>query len=370
MSTACAIASTRSPITCASSHPTVDERYTKPEFETDWHDVLLDLGISALTSGITNTLTVGSGRGEIFGAWKGLGIEQQGHNLGHMKQPDNPIWIKIRQYNSRMLVKMMEAMESVPEGSGTMMDHTLIVYTSNNADKQHTNGANWPVMLLGELRRCIQDRLLYATRRQASHQRAVCDDPASRRAQLRPLQYERQAGQEVRRRYRPAQGTAGMNKVSCALAAMLSWGLLSVASGETYTPGQKINKDFAAASLEPFLASHCVDCHGLKEPAGNLSLHELGPVDEVNSGIWKRVWAQVTLKEMPPKEASSQRSCIGCSSQTGSWVNCRASCETRAGSVPTSIRTRPTSSITTCCSGRCPMASSSHRHHLRHASGE
>ncbi len=34
--------------------PTVDERYTKPEFETDWHDVLLDLGISALTSGITN----------------------------------------------------------------------------------------------------------------------------------------------------------------------------------------------------------------------------------------------------------------------------------------------------------------------------
>ncbi|MBC8354991.1 MAG: DUF1552 domain-containing protein [Planctomycetes bacterium] len=129
--------------------PTVDERYTKPEFETDWHDVLLDLGISALTSGITNTLTIGSGRGEIFGAWKGLGLEEQGHNLGHMQQPDNPIWIKIRQYNSRMLVRIMEALESVPEDSGTMMDNTLIVYTSNNADKQHTNGANWPVMLLG-----------------------------------------------------------------------------------------------------------------------------------------------------------------------------------------------------------------------------
>jgi len=129
--------------------PEVDERYTSPEFETDWHDVLLDLGISALTSGITNTLTIGSGRGEIFGAWKGLGIEQQGHNLGHMKQPDNPIWIKIRQYNSRMLAKIIESLESVPEGSGTMMDNTLIVYTSNNADSQHTSGNNWPVMLLG-----------------------------------------------------------------------------------------------------------------------------------------------------------------------------------------------------------------------------
>lgn len=131
--------------------PKVDERYAAPEFETDWHDRLLDLGISALTSGITNTLTIGSGRGEIFGAWKGLGIDQQGHNLGHMEQPDNPIWIKIRQYNSRMLVRIMEKLESVPEGSGTMMDNTLIVYTSNNADKQHTNGANWPVMLLGNL---------------------------------------------------------------------------------------------------------------------------------------------------------------------------------------------------------------------------
>jgi len=131
--------------------PKVDERYTKPEFETDWHDVLLDLGISALASGITNTLTIGSGRGEIFGAWKGLGVEQQGHNLGHMDQPDNPIWIKIRQYNSGMLVRIMEALESVPEGNGSMMDNTLIVYTSNNADKQHTNGANWPVVLLGNI---------------------------------------------------------------------------------------------------------------------------------------------------------------------------------------------------------------------------
>ena len=129
--------------------PEVDSRYSKPEFETDWHDVLLDLGISSLTSGITNTLTIGSGRGEIFGAWKGLGIAEQGHNLGHMDQPGNPIWIKIRQYNSRMLVRIMEKLESVSEGSGTMMDNTLIVYTSNNADKQHTNGANWPVMLLG-----------------------------------------------------------------------------------------------------------------------------------------------------------------------------------------------------------------------------
>ena len=129
--------------------PQYGGKFTNPEFETDWHDSLLDLGISALKSGITNTLTIGSGRGEIFGAWRGLGVDQQGHNLGHMKQPDNPIWVKIRQYNCRMLVKLVKELESMPEGDGTMMDNSLIVYTSNNADKQHTSGANWPFILIG-----------------------------------------------------------------------------------------------------------------------------------------------------------------------------------------------------------------------------
>ena len=93
-----------------------------------------------------------------------------------------------------------------------------------------------------------------------------------------------------------------MNKVRFVLAVMLSWGLLSVASGETYTPGQKVDKDFDSFA-RAFLANHCVDCHGETEPEGNLSLHDLGPVDEVNAGTWRSVWAQVTLKEMPPEDA-------------------------------------------------------------------
>lgn len=129
--------------------PEYGAKFTKPEFETDWHDSLLDLTIATLKANVTNVVTIGSGRGEIFGAWKGLGVTEQGHNLGHMDQPDNPIWIKIRQYNCQMLVKLMKELESVPEGDGTMMDNTLIVYTSNNADKQHTSGVAWPFILLG-----------------------------------------------------------------------------------------------------------------------------------------------------------------------------------------------------------------------------
>ncbi|GDY22163.1 hypothetical protein LBMAG56_35100 [Verrucomicrobiota bacterium] len=129
--------------------PKLDARYSNPKFETDWHDALLEVGIAALQADLTSVLTIASGCGEYFGSWKGLGITDSGHGLGHIDQPGNLIWTKIRQYNCEMLVKLMKALEAIPEGSGSMMDNTLIVYSSNNAEKQHSEGATWPFVLLG-----------------------------------------------------------------------------------------------------------------------------------------------------------------------------------------------------------------------------
>ena len=129
--------------------PERGEKFRSPKFETDWHDALLDIGIAALKSGLTNTLTIASGRAGVWGSWEGLGVETTGHFLGHMGQEGNPIWHKIRNYNYQMLIKLMKSLESVPEGNGTMMDNTLIVYTSGNADKQHTSASTWPFILLG-----------------------------------------------------------------------------------------------------------------------------------------------------------------------------------------------------------------------------
>lgn len=97
-----------------------------------------------------------------------------------------------------------------------------------------------------------------------------------------------------------------MTKYRSVFVITLLFNLLSVANGETYTPGQKVSKDFNTFA-QSFLATHCLDCHGETEPEGNLSLHDLGPVDEVNSATWRSVWAQVTLKEMPPQEMAQPK---------------------------------------------------------------
>jgi hypothetical protein len=49
------------------------------------------------------------------------------------------------------LLRFVKALEAVPEGEGTMMDNTLIVYTSCHAEAQRSTGHLWPFILIGNL---------------------------------------------------------------------------------------------------------------------------------------------------------------------------------------------------------------------------
>ena len=79
--------------------------------------------------------------------------------------------------------------------------------------------------------------------------------------------------------------------------------MTSAQAADTYTPGEPSKGNFKEYA-EVFLENHCFDCHDDETTKGNLNLLELGPVDETNAAVWKSVWAQVTLREMPPKDKS------------------------------------------------------------------
>lgn len=80
------------------------------------------------------------------------------------------------------------------------------------------------------------------------------------------------------------------------------WTLISTtlfANG--YTPGQPVKRGYEQFA-KSFLEQHCLDCHSGSVPDGDLSFEDLGPVDEVNAEVWRSIWAQVTLREMPPAD--------------------------------------------------------------------
>lgn len=84
------------------------------------------------------------------------------------------------------------------------------------------------------------------------------------------------------------------------LAAAVSLGGLAHAE-KTYVPGVAPEGNFKDYAFE-FVDRYCIDCHDGTHPQTDISFEELGPVDETNAALWKSIWAQVSLQEMPPKK--------------------------------------------------------------------
>ncbi|MGI9244737.1 MAG: c-type cytochrome domain-containing protein, partial [Verrucomicrobiales bacterium] len=93
-----------------------------------------------------------------------------------------------------------------------------------------------------------------------------------------------------------------MNRLARVLTVAAGAGFgIAPLPADTYTPGEPIHGDYGNFA-EVFLDNHCFDCHDGETKKGDLNLVELGPVDETNAAVWKSVWAQVSLQEMPPKK--------------------------------------------------------------------
>ncbi|WP_417738269.1 DUF1588 domain-containing protein [Rosistilla oblonga] len=58
----------------------------------------------------------------------------------------------------------------------------------------------------------------------------------------------------------------------------------------------------SGAMATAFLQQYCVDCHDANTQEGGVALDELSTVTIDNAELWKTVWEQVALKEMPPAE--------------------------------------------------------------------
>ena len=89
-------------------------------------------------------------------------------------------------------------------------------------------------------------------------------------------------------------------RLTLAITALAFCGA-KVQAEKAYTPGEPGAVSYEKFGLD-FLEYHCFDCHDEATKKGDLSLEDIGPVNETNAALWKSIWAQVALKEMPPKK--------------------------------------------------------------------
>lgn len=131
-----------------------------PEFTEQFHSkrptirqqAHFDLIAAALISGITNVATMRLDN--ISCNYGDLGLSEKNvHGIGHGevcngKTPAQARDI-IRSYHMKLIADLAKKLKAIPEGAGSLLDNTMIIYMSDSGNEHHGNLQEWPYVIVG-----------------------------------------------------------------------------------------------------------------------------------------------------------------------------------------------------------------------------
>ena len=133
------------------SAPEYSDRFSAKQ-NTIRQQAHIDLTAAALISGITNVVTLRLDN--ISTSYAQLGLsEKTVHGIGHKetcngKSPEEARDI-IRLHHMELLADLATQLKAVPEGDGTLLDNTSIIYLSDSGNEHHGNLNEWPYVVIG-----------------------------------------------------------------------------------------------------------------------------------------------------------------------------------------------------------------------------
>ncbi len=132
--------------------PELNDKYTS-KVATHHLDAHFDMATAALITGISNVVTLHCD--DLQSSYAGLGITPTVHSIGHGSsngtETAQQCRNRIRTFHVELIASMAKRLAAVPEGDGTMLDNTVIVYLSDNSNLHHSTAIEWPMVVLGNL---------------------------------------------------------------------------------------------------------------------------------------------------------------------------------------------------------------------------
>jgi len=144
------------------SAPEITERFGPDSYAFERMEAQFEIAAGAFIAGLTNVITVssGAGRNKVGVTFDGSELDLAdgpvpAHEVGHQKTIQSTaadeLHIRTRRRHCEKLAAFVRKLESIPEGEGTMMDNTLIIYLSDAADRHHARAYEWPIIVIGDL---------------------------------------------------------------------------------------------------------------------------------------------------------------------------------------------------------------------------
>ncbi len=133
--------------------PNENPLYADSEDKLDLLRAQFELVTNALKAGLTNVAVVGSGTGYEFNMiYPSVNSQVARHDMHHGSADDSSLLADIHEITKlqvEMTIQLARDLDAIPEGNGTMLDHTVIVYMSDNGEQHHSSAQDWPMLVIG-----------------------------------------------------------------------------------------------------------------------------------------------------------------------------------------------------------------------------
>jgi hypothetical protein len=131
--------------------PAMDRPAGAPEEFVDHAHLMMDLMVIAYQSDLTRVITMMLAREGSNRSYREIGVDDGHHNCTHHQ--NDPVKIaktaKINTHHVEQLAYLVNKMKNTPDGDGTLLDHSMLVYGSSLSDGNKHTHVDLPVALVG-----------------------------------------------------------------------------------------------------------------------------------------------------------------------------------------------------------------------------
>jgi Protein of unknown function (DUF1552) len=137
-----------------------DSREVTPDFEmpsgvpvtfAEYASLMYDIQAVAFQADLTRVATLMIGREGSLRTYPEIGVPDPHHPLTHHR--NNPEWIekitKVNTFHMELFAKFVSKLRAMPDGDGTVLDHSILVYGSGISDGDKHTHEDLPVLLVG-----------------------------------------------------------------------------------------------------------------------------------------------------------------------------------------------------------------------------
>ena len=131
--------------------PSVEQPAGVPEEFDDHVKLLLDLLLLAYQGDVTRVSCTQIAR-ELSGrAYPWIGVPEAHHPISHHQNDPHNIQqkTKIDAYHVSLFARLVEKMKNTPDGDGTLLDHSILLYGAGMGDGDRHTPINMPVAIVG-----------------------------------------------------------------------------------------------------------------------------------------------------------------------------------------------------------------------------